>query len=260
MRIKDYDLRWPRPLDWVTPFGLQTAFNEDLELYYLKAKVSIQEEKPPSREVDTSFGTIKADPTRRNKVEYKMGNPDPRNGINPVSQKELLDDIMDSLGSVVMTPASRIPDVVIRERCIVQEPPMSLEGRLEVLEGSEYLFTKESAKGNYIKRKKEMLGIGHLFNPYQYIKGELLAHDIIKSGNDPVLRKIRSTLRTDWMITDALGWKGLGKRNILRLSTNLVRGDWWRDVGIPRPFDIPANSGMKGQFYYLQERKEPFFI
>jgi hypothetical protein len=250
--IRDYPLEWPRKLDFLPLLGLQTAVDENLELFYCGAKATVQEGKLPRREIRTEYGTIKADPVTRNTIVYEKGIPDPRNGIEPVPQRELLNDITENL-PIVLLPGTETPDVVIGERGVVERIPREVEN-LEPFQGSEYVFGYQTARGNLYHRVRRALGIHGLANPYNIIKSKLLYYDIIKSPR-PIQLKIRSTLKTRYVCTDAVGWSDIGPDNLLRLELALSKDKWWADIGIPTPFQIPVNSGIRGQIYQLLREK-----
>lgn len=250
--IRDYPLEWPRKLDFLPMLSLQTAVDENLELYYCEARASVQEGKEPRREVKTEYGSIKADPIRRNMIIYEKGIPDPRDGTEPVPQGELLRDFTERF-PVDTLPNTEIPDVVIGERGVVERFPKALED-VEQLQPSEYVFDYQTARGNLYHRVRRALGIRGLANPYDIIKSKLLYYDIIKSPR-PIQLKIRSTLKTRWVCTDAMGWSSIGPENMLNLELTLSKDKWWTDIGVPTAFQIPVNSGIRGQIYQLLKEK-----
>lgn len=247
--IKDYPLGWPRKLDFLPLLGLQTAVDENLELYYCEAAASIQEGKRPRREVKTEYGTIVAHPESRNMIVYEKGVPDPRDGIEPIPQRELLEDITENL-PIVLLPGTEIPDVVVRERGVVEKVPKQVED-LESIQGSEYVFSRHTARGNRIGWVRRTFGIHGLANPYNLIKADLLNYDIIRSPK-PIKLKLRSTLKSRWICTDTVGWSSLGGAGVLRLEQALSRDKWWQDIGMPTPFQV---DGMQGQIYQLLKRQ-----
>lgn len=247
--IREYPLLWPRKLDFLPLLGLQAAVDENLDLYYCEAAASVQEGKRPRREVRTEYGTIKAHPESRNKIVYEKGVLDPRDGIEPIPQRELLKDITENL-PIVLLPGTEIPDVVIHERGAVEEIPKQVED-LEQIQGSEYVFSHQTARGNRTNWVKRTFGMRGLANPYDLIKSDLLYYDIIKSPR-PIQLKLRSTLKTRHITTDTVGWSSLGGDSILSLEQALSRDKWWQDIGVPTPFQV---NGMQGQIYQLLRRK-----
>lgn len=252
--IEAYPFNWHRKLDFMPPMGLQVISGaKDLELYYCLTRVSIKESATQQmrRETPTEYGTLRVNPAFRNNVEYSMGVPNPRNGIVPVPQKEILDDIQKNLGGAVRI-VGNLPDVVIKSRGVVEDIPKTVEN-LGAFQGSQYVFTHQNAYGNFIHRVRKSLGIRSIENPYYFIRSTLLRYGIIRSPRDPVLRKLRSTLKTEYVVTDASGWSDLGDANILALEQARMR--WWTDIGRPTAFQIPINhTGVQGQIYRLLRR------
>lgn len=203
------------------------------------------------RELKTEFGRMKVSPIVRNRVDYRMGNPNPRNGVYPVPQREILEDIMNSLGGAVNIVGD-MPDVVIDSRGVVEKIPRKIE-ELPAFQGSEYVFYHQKAYGNFYRMARRALRI-RFANPYYFIKADLMERHILKTGREPVLKKLRSILKTEWVITDAQGYLNLGPSNIMRLERELIRRRWWTDIGEPTPFQVPVNSGIRGQIYRLQRR------
>jgi hypothetical protein len=253
--IRPYDPMWYRRLDFLPPMGLQIAVGEkDLELYYCYCSVSVKEStilRTP-KVINTEFGTLKVNPVFRNRVDYKMGNLNPRNGVNPIPQREILRDIEDKLGGAVEI-IGNMPDVVIQSRGVVEKIPKEVE-KLVVFQGSEYIFYHQNAYGNFPHKVRQVLRVG-VANPYDFIKHDLLKYRILKLTNDPVLKKLRSTLKTEWLITDTQGYNSIGNTGILELERALIRTRWWTDIGKPTQFQIPLNSGIQGQIYQLLRRK-----
>lgn len=254
MSIRPYPSSWHRKLDFMPPMGLQVVAGAgNLELYFCHIAVSIEDASVPRmpREAQTEFGTIRVNPAVRNNVEYEMGNPNPRDGVSPVSQREILDDIVDGLGGAVRI-TGEIPDVAIRSRGVVEKIPKEVED-LPAFQGAEYFFYHQNGYANFIHKVRRAMGIRTLENPYRFMKADLLRYGVLRSANDPVLKKLRSTLKTEWVLTDTLGWSDLGDPNILALERTRLR--WWNDIGQPTPFQIPLNHlGVQGQIYRLLRR------
>lgn len=253
--IQPYPESWHRKLDFMPPLGLQVAAGAaNLELYYIRSSVSIEEKSIPRvpRKASTEFGTLEVNPMFRNKVDYEMGRAHPRNGVSPVSQKEILGDIMDGLGGAVRIIGEKMPDVVIKSRGVVEQVPPQV-AHLPAFQGAENVFYHQDAVGNYVHRVRRALGTRSIANPYRFMKADLLRLGFITSTNDPVLKKLRSTLKTQYVITDATGWEDLGDAGILALER--ARMKWWTDIGQPTPFKIPVNHlGIQGQIYRLLRR------
>lgn len=245
--IIPYDRKWPRILDFLTPLGLQTAVDAELELYYCEAVVSMQREKIPSEPIKTDLGVIKIDTTSRDRVVWESGSPEPMNEVAP-KQKEILNNIADNLGM-------EIPDIVIKRRGAVEKIPRTLE-YIEAFGGVNDIFYQQTAHGNYTHMLRNRLGLP-LSNPHRIIKGELLVHEIVKSPRDPVFRRMRSVLKTDWVKTDVSGYSALGRVNVFRLEKELCADKWWQDIGLVHPVETRVNSDLfEGNIYRLLKRTE----
>jgi hypothetical protein len=199
----------------------------------------------------TEFGELKVNPILRNQVDYKMGKPNPREGYNPIPQREILNDILNHIGGAV-TIIGNMPDIVIKSRSVVEKIPKEVED-LAVFQGSEYIFYHQNAYGNFPHKIRQVIRIG-VANPYDFIKHELLTNNVLKLPNDPVLKKLRSTLKTEWVITDTQGYNSIGNLGILELEKVLTKRRWWADIGKPTQFQLPLNSGIQGQIYQLLRR------
>jgi len=247
--IRDYPEEWPRKLDLLPLLGLQAAVDDALELYYCEAMASVREgKKIPHREVKTEFGTITAHPEMRNTILYEKGTLNLRDGVEPVSQRELLNDITESL-PIVLLPGTKIPDVVMRERGMVEGIPKKVEN-MKQLQGAENIFSHQTAYGIRSKWMRRTFGIGGLANPYDLIKSDLLYYDIIKSPK-PIQLKLRSTLKTRYITTDTAGWGNFDGPSVLQLEQALSEEKWWQDIGIPTSFQV---DGVQGLIYYLARR------
>jgi hypothetical protein len=251
---KPYPPNWHRKLDFMPPMQLQVVAGAGgLELYYCHARVTVKEttiSRMPG-EARTEYGTIRVNPAFRNVVDYEMGNPNPRNGIVPVPQREILDDVVDGIGGAVRI-VGKMPDVVIKSRGAVEKIPKAIEG-LPAFEGAENVFYHQNAYANLIHKVRRSLNIWSVENPYRFMKSDLLRYRIVRSSHDPVLKKLRSTLKTEYVITDTSGWSDLGDANILALEQARLR--WWTDIGKPTPFQIPVDhTGVQGQIYRLLRR------
>lgn len=255
-----YPLQWHRKFDFLPLLGLQIALGEEkLEVFHINTMVSIQEEKRLPREVETEFGKIKVVPALRNTVSYDMGNPDPRNRSAPVSQREILDDIMNNIGGAVRIIGT-MPDVVIKSRAVVEKLPKGVE-HLPAFQGAENVFYYQEAYGNFVHRIRRALGIYSLANPYSFMKAELLERGVLRSSRSPVFKKLRSTLKTQWLVTDTSGYSALGDSNILIAEQFLTQNRWWTDIGRPTPFQIPFDSSViQGQIFQLLRRNMLIFV
>jgi len=146
-----------------------------------------------------------------------------------------------------------VPGVTLTQRGTVNRLPSTLHLD-NSLQSSEYIFRLETKHGNYTKMLRERLKI-NLKNPYKDIKNECLSRGILTDINDPVLKQFRSTLKTDWLITDTLGWNDLNQK-IITLDAALSYRNWWQDEGYPLPFTGNTDHTLvKGQIYRLKKRE-----
>ena len=241
---------FPRDFDIIPPLGLQRALDGDLELHHLRAYVSIQEGKEKPREVKTEYGVLRAFPTTMNKVIYEVGQPLPMNGVNPTPQKELISDVMSKMGNVVMLPDGRkeYPDIIIKQRGVSERIPKGVE---DVFQGSEFVYYFQQGYGSQYRNIARKFHIQGLMDPYRTAKNDLLYYGVIKSWNSPVLWKIRSTLLTEAISTDTIGWSKMGTNDVLALEKALASNKWWRDIAVPETVNI---DGLRGHIYRALNR------
>lgn len=256
--IKPYPSDWHRGLDFLPPLGLQVVVGDkDLELYHCATSVSVKATEMPrmKNEAKTEFGSIKVSPVFRNQIDYVMGSADPRNSPNPISQREIYSDIYNNLGGAMnFLGEMNIADVIIKSRGVVERIPKEVESDKE-FQGSEYMFYEQNAYGNFPHKVREALGL-MVANPYRFMKADLMEGGVISNGNDPVLKKLRSTLKTEYIVTDTGGWMSLGDKAILKAELASKARKWWADIGKPTPFSIPFNhKGVEGQVFSLLRRK-----
>jgi len=222
--------------------SLQIAVGEErLSLFYFKGYVSTQSVIARGT-VPTEFGILKTVPTRRDVLEYEMGSPGPRSGIE-VPQREIFDDILDNTGASV-------PDVVIKCRGVIEPIPREVED-LKLLQGSGYVFYMQRGYGSFPHLIRKRIGIP-VENPYYHIRYDLIEKGIILTRSDPRLKRIRSVLKTEWLVTDNLGWLDLGDPGILSLELALTRRKWWTDVG--KPIRILPPTFRSNTIYRLLRR------
>lgn len=246
MKIEPYPITWERRLDFLPPLGLQVALDPKLHLYYCKASVSIQKDKLPSTDVKTPLkGKITINPNNTNEIIYEQGNPNPRAELTKIPQKELLEDIRAKIDI-------EIPDIVIHQRGVIEKVPDDLR-KIEALDDSEYILRQERGSGNRNQKLRKTLGVD-LVNPYPYIKADLFTRKILTKWNDPVLKRIRSALKTDWIVTDVKGYLEIQKEIPLLDATSLKH--WWQDIGIPTPFKGNVDHTLiNGQVFWMKKRK-----
>lgn len=254
--IKTYPLSWPRNLDFVPLLTLQKALDPNLELFYCEAHVSIPLEKiSPSggnRPVKTSLGGImETDQINRLETNVRYGEPDPRNytlsKLDKLPQQEILKDIMEN---------ADVPEAVLRARGIREGIPPKIED-LDVLQGCEEILYHQTGKGNYTNKIKKSFGLWQLRNPRTTIKNDLILYGVA-GLHDPRFRRMKSILRTDWLIsatrTRYHGWNNLGS-SMLPLQQALCENKFWQDTGKASPLTGKIDSKViNAQVYELDKR------
>lgn len=258
-RIRPYPAQYERSIDPVDKLGLQDALGAGkLETYYLRGAVSYQTAKLPSEVREAGKlgeSRIIIRPISRNQVEYEFGSIVPIDSvIKP--QEEILGDIVGALG---LERTEEALGVSIKERLIlhkISELPKELQDS-EPLQGTNDLYQYQTAAGDFtgVVSRSLRLPRGFLRSPPRFIRNELVEHEIVKP-NEPVLAKIRSALRTEWIIPETRGWTPL--LDIMRpLHAGLTQRQWWQDVGIPTSVVIQDGTitPLNAQMYQLLRRK-----
>ena len=258
-KIRPYPAQYERSIDPVDKLGLQEALGAGkLETYYLRGAVSYQAAKLPSEVREAGKlgeSRIIIRPISRNQVEYLFGSVAPIDSvIKP--QDEILRDIAGALG---LERREEALGVSIKERLILHKvSKLSTELQdSEPLQGTSDLFHYQTAAGDFtgVVSRSLRLPRGFLRSPPRFIRNELIEHDIVKP-TEPVLAKIRSALRTEWIIPETKGWSSL--LGIMRpLHAGLTQPQWWQDVGVPTSVVIKDGTitPLNAQMYQLLKRK-----
>jgi len=247
MRIEPFPPFFPRNVDLLTPLSLQEKLDPSLELFYCMGHVSVPlMEATGGREVETDLGVkIKASSIHRGMTEVVYGRPEPT-GMN-LSQREILENV------VANTSTREVPEVVLEGRGVREDVPKELE-EVDVFQGSDMVFYLQSSVGNRYRSLRRMLQLP-LSNPYRIARGALLLHKIVNPW-DPVFKRMRSVLKTDWVITNRKGWTDLQAYH-LPLQRTLCREKWWQDTAIPHPITSTIDSRLiKAQVYVLDKLDE----
>jgi hypothetical protein len=266
---RPYNPDWPRRLDFATPLGLQVSKYCDaakLEVYHIVCETSVKSViQRPSGDIQTEFGVLKKHPIDRDKLVYiKNAAFDPRNKGDRelVSQEEVLADIAKYYS---VEYVGEFPDIIIKERAVVEEIPKEMENNPK-LQGSEEIFYYQTSHGNFTKQFRRKLGIRIFSDPYYFVRSELWELGVLPKGRfHPILKKIRSVLRTKTLWTDAVGWGELGKDTITTLEGALIGKHYSQDLGMPcRVAGKADGQPMEAQIYRLLKRSElyngPIFI
>ena len=257
-RIRPYPASLPRSIDPVDKLGLQQALGAgELETYYLRGRVSYQAARLPSevrRPGRSGEGKITIRPISRNQVEYEFGSVVPIDSvIKP--QEEILEEITSVLG---LERREESLGVSVKKRLVlhgVSELSRELQDS-EPLQGTDDLFHYQTAAGDFtgVVSRSLRLPRGFLRSPPRFIRNELIEQGIVRA-NEPVLGRIRSALRTEWIIPEAGGWSSLVP--IMRpLHATLTQSCWWQDVGIPTSVVIQDGTiaPLNAQMYQLLRR------
>jgi len=249
-----YPPEWPRRLDFVTPLGLQLSCGaRDLELYHIVAETSVEAGiKPPSEDIPTEYGVLKVLPQPRDKLVYVKNttlDPTDRGSRRLVSQKEILEDIVKAYN---IKYVGDFPDIVIKDRGAVEKIPKAVEDLTE-LQGSDEIFCHQTSHGNFAKKYRRVLGVRILEDPYYFTRADLWTHRILPPGiHHPILKKLRSVLRTNTLWTDAAGWGGLGKDTITAIEKACIGRLVNLDLGMPaRLVGAVDGASISGQVYHL---------
>jgi len=246
---------WVRNVDLMPPLSLQAILNEKQEVFYLKGHVSEQTSAVHplgGKEIKTSLG-VKINPwdkmARCTTIEF--GVPDPTSGER-ATLGEIWEDVLAEIA---------LPDVVIKERACIYEPPKKMPDKLEqVLAGIDEIYQVEF---NYGYRRR-VAGIP-CASPAKIIKAELLSRDIIKSPSHPAFKRIRGVLLTELVLPaikvgktiDIKGWSIL--KDVNHDLQRLLRfKKFWQDTAIPwkvevDPFD---HTKITGYIYRLEDRPD----
>jgi hypothetical protein len=261
-KIKPYPAQFARSIDLIDKLGLQEAAlqavgADDLKVHFLLGQVSWQTSKVPPEVRQGTLGEsrIRLRPVARNSAEYIFGSVEPVDSV-VVKQSDILKDLTENLG---LEPQEALA-VSIKERVSIREvnelPKELLQ--YECLQGANDLYHYESAVGDHtgIIMRSFRLPRGFLRSLPRLIRNELVEYNIVKR-KDPVLLRIKSTLRTKWILPDSgAGWNALIPI-MKQLHASLVTPFWWQDVGLPE--NIVVSNGLikplNAQIYQLYKRK-----
>jgi hypothetical protein len=236
---------------------LQTALDRDLTLFNFEGTVSVPYKKLfPSaatlkRVIQTGLGgEIDTQPSNRQMTRVSYGTPTTFGAT--FTHQEVLDDIVASTG--LELSSLLIPDVAISRRGIKMGIPKEIE-ELEALQGKNTLLHQQTAIGNHIHKIRRTFGLWQLQNPYRMIKSELILNGVV-SPYDRCFRRMKSVLKTDWVIAPPMGWRGL-KTEMLPIHRAMAKNRWWQDIGLPHPLTGQINhTYLDATVYRLDRRKE----
>jgi hypothetical protein len=254
--IEPFPPFFPRNIDLLTPLSLQEKIDPNLELFYCRGHVSVPlEEATGGKEVKTDLGVrIRASPIHRAKTEILFGWPRPFGGA--VSQREILEDV------VANTSTRDVPEVILENRGVIEDLPRSIQ-EVDPFQGYEEVLYLQHSVGNRYRSLRHMLQLP-LSNPYRIAREALILHGVVKPW-DPVFKRMKSVLKTDWIgvgLDKELrkGWMELEAQH-LPLQRAIVRERWWQDTAIPHPISSIIDSRtVKAQVYILDKLDEVIAI
>ena len=257
--IEPYPRDLTRSIDLVDKLGLQVAVGaNNLEVCFLRGRVSYQTRRlPPEVRRGGVLGEsrIKIEPKGINQIEYEFGCVEPTDPSFR-SQEEILRDIAEGLGLERAEEALAISIKGRVSRREVSDLHRELQNS-EPLQGAEYLYHYEVSVGDHTSKINRSFGLprGFLRSPSRFIRNELAEMGVVRR-NDPILQRIRSVLRTNWIISDATGWSNLIPI-MEQLHVELTKPFWWQDAAIPA--DILFRNGLirpiNAQLYRLYRRR-----
>lgn len=195
-------------------------------------------------------GEINTQPTNRQTTRIKYGTPSTI-GLE-FTQQEILEDIIKSTG--IELSSLLIPDVAILRRGIKMEMPKDIEN-MPTLQGINELYHQQTARGNHIHKIRRMFGLWQLQNPFRLIKTDLVSNKVV-GPTDPCFRRMKSVLKTDWVIAPPYGWSYL-KDAMLPIHRTMAKKRWWQDIGIPHPLTGHVDHTIiDAVVYILDKRRE----
>jgi len=251
IEILPFPAFFPRNIDLLTPLTLQERLDPELELFYCRGHVSVPlREATGGREVKTELGIeIKASSIHRGRTEIVYGLRRPT-GYEPLTQREILEDV------VANTSIEEVPEVVLRDRGVIEDIPRGLED-IEVFQGHDEVFYMQRGVGNRYRSLRRMLQLP-LANPYRIARELLLLHQVVKPWDKVFKRLGRSILKTEWVGVGSdrelkVGWMEL-ETYTYDIQRSLCENKWWQDTAVPHPISDRIDSRIiKAQIYVLDK-------
>lgn len=256
MKFKPYALNLARNFDLVPVLSLQSILEPRAEVGYLEAMVSVKPKEigisPLHRQIPTSLGgIIKQDDINRRMTKIEYGKLEPA-GFVRYSQREIFDDVIKSI-----PVKEEVPEVVLRQRLVIDDVPKEVES-FSPFSGSEEVYHLQIARANHIHKIQKAFGLRQLQNPFSLIKTDLCNNNIV-SANNPVFKRMKSVLKTDWLIPNGLVTNSHRNNRLyyymLPLHRALCRNRWWQDVGRPHPLTGRIDSKIIEAQVYLLDRR-----
>lgn len=265
-----YPLNFPRILDFIPIHSLQATIDPLQELFVYAGNVSIpmgdKSEKRVQQNKDHTI-SISQSPVNRLHTAVKYGHI---NNEQVTTQEELWEDVQDMMG-IDTEAESTIPELSIKMRGIRNEIPYEVSDHTD-LEGMDYIYQIQGARGNRTRSYRERFGLSHIINPTNVIKNELIERDLWKKEFSG---RIRSILRTESILAGGerkrIGWTELFKMPVSiiqsgrehrfpplagALNRALSTDKWHWDYGIPSAITGKINSwDINAVVYMLSKRR-----
>ncbi|MHA1401804.1 MAG: hypothetical protein ACTSQE_15745 [Candidatus Heimdallarchaeaceae archaeon] len=242
--FRERDIRWNINVDFLPPLSIQAELDAKQEIYQLSAHIS----ELTGRRVDTGVFSdlkfeIKTMPSTFNFFEINWGSEDPED-YTRTTQEELWNEVISQV---------EIPDAIIKRRGVIHQVPDCLD-HISPLQDADYLYDFQKGYGNRARALRDRLRV-RVANPYNIIKADLLQHGIVHTGSDPLLKRIRSLLGTEYLLpSNNKGYDVLFPHQLEILRT--LRGTkFWQDTAIPgRVVGDIDSSRMEAVLYKLDSR------
>lgn len=234
--------RYPKLTDFVPSLHVQSLLDPNLPICAIDAVYSIAFKRlastgRPILKRNVYIGPLGSPRTPSTRVAWPIfdrnskGRKRLQYSSSSLEPLELLEFVRDQVGDC--------PDVAIRRLAVRKKVPKRLEDS-KFFEGTDSLTLFMDARGNHARRYGQMLGM-RFWNPYRYVSNMLIESEVLRR-RDSALRRIRTTLITDALITDdGKGWEVFASemkqnhifpKTISELQWELCRGNWWQDVAL----------------------------
>lgn len=236
---------WPILIDMLPPMAMQSTLDPRQELFSLDA-IIIEHSGAIATDtrVTSDLGIrVTASQSAPNKACVSWGSTDPFDEER-ATQREVFTEIQDQLA---------LEDVVIQKRGCVHPVPGAFSDQPS-LQTADEMYFMQKGYANRARSLRRNLRL-QLDNPYHIIKGELMSRGYVNVGNDPLLRRIRSVIGTEWILPD----NNTGYEPLLPIARPLqlhVAGTkFWQDTAVPHLIAGDINSDrMEAVLYRLSRR------
>lgn len=231
----------PTRVDLLTPLSLQVMLAPDLQVYFMRTKISYSTGKKPKvdKPITTSLGgAITPTPKSAMHLPYVIGtNP----GERTYSQKEIAGDIA-SIG--LKNPEFDIPDVigVQQRKCSVMKKPKALE-QLEEFDEWDKILLDEVACAHQSTWMSEHINL-RMVSTARIARDDLLGHPYNIPYAKIPMRRMRSVLQLRSVVGvdhgKQMGWGELSSNPTVfeALADSLSEHVSYIDTAIPKMFKI----------------------